>query len=280
MYFWAVCWSMNSCLFLSSFFSSSTDINIRTKRSKPFVNQSRRPGCSLGTCTVHDLAHRLHQLNNKMKIGSAPIDKISPQGYGRRRRSLPVHGVTLRLEQGRLRPVWSNTDSQVHKLEALLRRTWAGLCEERQERKREGATWSERPLCSVLKFSKCLRLLPSNLQHIFFQAWGLSKTGCTEMFWLAEASSPAMDAAGLRTLDWHSWSNYRCWPLLGGGKEECEYLATWRQPLAERGELSSNILGLLHTSSSRPGLQVLSSKDCIAIFHQTDSTRLHFSTWT
>ncbi|KAF7667245.1 hypothetical protein LDENG_00071180 [Lucifuga dentata] len=100
---------------------SSTDINIRTKRSKPLVNQSRRPGCSLGTCTVHDLAHRLHQLNNKLKIGSAPIDKISPQGYGRRRRSLPVDRITLTLEQGRLR--LHKTDSQVHKLEALLRRT-------------------------------------------------------------------------------------------------------------------------------------------------------------
>lgn len=102
---------------------SSTDINVRTKRSKNSSNQSRRQGCSLGTCTVHDLAHRLHQLNNKLKIGSAPIDKISPQGYGRRRRSLPVRRVTLRLEQGRLRPVWSINDSQVHKLEALLRQT-------------------------------------------------------------------------------------------------------------------------------------------------------------
>ncbi|XP_070685017.1 adrenomedullin a [Pempheris klunzingeri] len=102
---------------------SSTDINVRTKRSKNSANQSRRHGCSLGTCTVHDLAHRLHQLNNKLKIGSAPVDKISPQGYGRRRRSLPAHRVTLRLEQGRLRPVWSITDSQVHKLESLLRRT-------------------------------------------------------------------------------------------------------------------------------------------------------------
>ncbi|TKS70185.1 ADM Adrenomedullin [Collichthys lucidus] len=102
---------------------SSTDINVRTKRSKNSANQSRRHGCSLGTCTVHDLAHRLHQLNNKFKIEIAPVDKISPQGYGRRRRSLPEHRVTLRLEQGRLRPVWSITDSQVHKLEALLKRT-------------------------------------------------------------------------------------------------------------------------------------------------------------
>ncbi|XP_044059276.1 adrenomedullin a [Siniperca chuatsi] len=102
---------------------SSTDINVRTKRSKASANQSRRQGCSLGTCTVHDLAHRLHQLNNNLRVGTAPVDKISPQGYGRRRRSLPAHRVTLRLEQGRLRPVRSITDSQVHKLEALLRRT-------------------------------------------------------------------------------------------------------------------------------------------------------------
>ncbi|XP_056134642.1 adrenomedullin a [Lampris incognitus] len=102
---------------------SSADISVRTKRSKNSVNQSRRPGCSLGTCTVHDLAHRLHQLNNKLKIGSAPIEKISPQGYGRRRRSLPERRATLLLEQGRLRTVWTSTDSQVHMLESLLRRT-------------------------------------------------------------------------------------------------------------------------------------------------------------
>lgn len=101
---------------------SSIGINIRTKRSRKSAN-SRRQGCSLGTCTVHDLAHRLHELGNKFKIGTAPIDKISPQGYGRRRRSLPERRVTLRMEQGRLRPVWSITDSQVHKLKALLRRT-------------------------------------------------------------------------------------------------------------------------------------------------------------
>lgn len=93
---------------------SSTDIHVRTKRSS---------GCSLGTCTVHDLAHRLHQIGSKLRVGNAPPHKISPHGYGRRRRSLPSHRVSLRLEKGRLRPVWSTTDSQVHKLEALLRRT-------------------------------------------------------------------------------------------------------------------------------------------------------------
>ncbi|MED6245682.1 hypothetical protein ATANTOWER_006569 [Ataeniobius toweri] len=93
---------------------TSTDVNIRTKRSK---------GCALGTCAVHDLAHRIQQLNhNRLKTG-APADKMSPQGYGRRRRSVPERRVSLRMENGRLRPMWRLNDSQIHKLEALLRRT-------------------------------------------------------------------------------------------------------------------------------------------------------------
>ncbi|KAM7424175.1 hypothetical protein PAMA_000493 [Pampus argenteus] len=99
---------------------SSTGIHVRTKRSK---NTSKRQGCSLVTCAVHDLAHRLHQYSNKSKSGTAPVEKMSANGYGRRRRSLPAHQVALRLDQGRLRPVWSKTDSQAHKLESLLRRT-------------------------------------------------------------------------------------------------------------------------------------------------------------
>ncbi|KAM4596293.1 adrenomedullin a [Fundulus diaphanus] len=93
---------------------SSTDINIRTKRSK---------GCALGTCAVHDLAHRIQQLKDNRLKSDAPIHKMSPQGYGRRRRSVPERQVSLRLEKGRLRPVWRLNNSQVHKLEALLRRT-------------------------------------------------------------------------------------------------------------------------------------------------------------
>lgn len=93
---------------------SSTDISVRTKRSKNSINQSRRPGCSLGTCTVHVLAHRVHDLNNRLKIGNAPPEKISPLGYGRRRRSVPERAI-------RLRPVWSG--SRLDRLEALLKRT-------------------------------------------------------------------------------------------------------------------------------------------------------------
>ncbi|XP_036399948.1 pro-adrenomedullin-like [Megalops cyprinoides] len=100
---------------------SSTDIGIRAKRSS--TSRARRSGCSLPTCSVHELAHRLHVLNNKYKVDNAPLEKISPLGYGRRRRSLPERRVSLRLEGGRLRPVWREADSRVHKLEALLRRT-------------------------------------------------------------------------------------------------------------------------------------------------------------
>lgn len=93
---------------------SSTDINIRTKRSG---------GCGLGTCVVHDLAHRIQQLNNNRLKTGVPPGKMSSKGYGRRRRSVPERQVSLRLEKGRLRPVWKLNNSQVHKLEALLRRT-------------------------------------------------------------------------------------------------------------------------------------------------------------
>lgn len=104
---------------------SSTDISIRAKRSKSSINQSRRSGCSLGTCTVHVLAHRLHDLNNKLKIGNAPVDKINPYGYGRRRRSVPDKVMRLRKDGRGMRMVWSSSNSQsrLHKLEALLRRT-------------------------------------------------------------------------------------------------------------------------------------------------------------
>lgn len=102
---------------------SSSHTSVRTKRSKSSFSPSKRYGCSLGTCIVHDLPDRLVQINNRLKTGSAPMDKISPQGYGRRRRSLPDRRVSLRLDKGKIMPVWSQTNSQVHKLEALLRRT-------------------------------------------------------------------------------------------------------------------------------------------------------------
>ncbi|XP_037605240.1 pro-adrenomedullin-like [Sebastes umbrosus] len=52
---------------------SSTDINVRDKRSKNSTNQSGRQGCTVGTCTLEDLVHRLQQLRNKSKNGNPHV---------------------------------------------------------------------------------------------------------------------------------------------------------------------------------------------------------------
>ncbi|XP_053356971.1 pro-adrenomedullin-like [Clarias gariepinus] len=57
---------------------SSDDLNGKWKR-----------GCNLLTCSVHDLAYRISQLSKKRN--NAPIHKISPCGYGRRRRRSLLH---------------------------------------------------------------------------------------------------------------------------------------------------------------------------------------------
>uniref|UniRef100_A0A8C7EGA1 Pro-adrenomedullin n=1 Tax=Nothoprocta perdicaria TaxID=30464 RepID=A0A8C7EGA1_NOTPE len=69
--------------------------HIRVKRYRQSISsfphfESIRSGCRFGTCTVQKLAHDIFQLTNKEKDGAAPVIKISPQGYGRRRRSLPA----------------------------------------------------------------------------------------------------------------------------------------------------------------------------------------------
>ncbi|XP_048216966.1 pro-adrenomedullin [Perognathus longimembris pacificus] len=66
----------------------------RVKRYRQSMNSNsqglRSFGCRFGTCTVQKLAHQIYQLTDKDKDGVAPRNKISPQGYGRRRRrSLP-----------------------------------------------------------------------------------------------------------------------------------------------------------------------------------------------
>ncbi|MBN3322464.1 ADML protein, partial [Atractosteus spatula] len=103
---------------------SSPDTNIRVKRYMNSVSQSKRTGCSLSTCSVNDLAHRLYQIGDKQRVHSAPLHKISPTGYGRRRRSLPESRVTFQRLGGKLKAVWVGTrTNQVQKLEDLLRRT-------------------------------------------------------------------------------------------------------------------------------------------------------------
>ncbi|KAG7333360.1 hypothetical protein KOW79_003495 [Hemibagrus wyckioides] len=68
--------------------------NMRTPISQSSDKPNRRGkrGCNLLTCSVHDLAYRISQLSNRMN--NAPLHKISPCGYGRRRRrSLPQHSA-------------------------------------------------------------------------------------------------------------------------------------------------------------------------------------------
>ncbi|XP_076127594.1 pro-adrenomedullin [Alosa pseudoharengus] len=56
--------------------------HLRIKRT---LNSMKPLGCNLVTCSIHDLAHRLHGIN-KQKSESAPQHKIGANGYGRRRR--------------------------------------------------------------------------------------------------------------------------------------------------------------------------------------------------
>ncbi|XP_051005188.1 pro-adrenomedullin [Acomys russatus] len=67
--------------------STQNAAHIRVKRYRQSMNQgSRSSGCRFGTCTVQKLAHKIYQFTDKDKDGFAPRNKISPQGYGRRRR--------------------------------------------------------------------------------------------------------------------------------------------------------------------------------------------------
>ncbi|XP_025960337.2 pro-adrenomedullin [Dromaius novaehollandiae] len=73
---------------------SREDAHIRVKRYRQSISsfphfEAIRTGCRFGTCTVQKLAHQIYQLTDKDKDGAAPVSKISPQGYGRRRRSVP-----------------------------------------------------------------------------------------------------------------------------------------------------------------------------------------------
>ncbi|XP_011803014.1 PREDICTED: ADM isoform X3 [Colobus angolensis palliatus] len=76
--------------------SSPDAARIRVKRYRQSMNNFqglRSFGCRFGTCTVQKLAHQIYQFTDKDKDNVAPRSKISPQGYGRRRRrSLPEAG--------------------------------------------------------------------------------------------------------------------------------------------------------------------------------------------
>ncbi|XP_014699678.1 pro-adrenomedullin [Equus asinus] len=98
---------------------------IRVKRYRQSMNNFqglRSFGCRFGTCTVQKLAHQIYQFTDKDKDGVAPRSKISPQGYGRRRRrSLPEasQGRTLSFPEPRARRAPALRAQQV--LATLLR---------------------------------------------------------------------------------------------------------------------------------------------------------------
>lgn len=105
--------------------SSPDAARIRVKRYRQSMNNfqgMRSFGCRFGTCTVQKLAHQIYQFTDKDKDGVAPRSKISPQGYGRRRRrSLPEAGQGRTLlsseSQARRAPA-----SRAHQVLATLRR--------------------------------------------------------------------------------------------------------------------------------------------------------------
>ncbi|NXY25701.1 ADML protein, partial [Atrichornis clamosus] len=89
--------------------SSREDAHIRVKRYRQSINrfphfQAIRMGCRFGTCTVQRLVDEIHRVTGKDKDDAAPANKISPQGYGRRRRSLPERRSPARSLRAGRRP--------------------------------------------------------------------------------------------------------------------------------------------------------------------------------
>lgn len=102
--------------------STQSVAHIRVKRYRQSMNQgSRSAGCRFGTCTVQKLAHQIYQFTDKDKDSVAPRNKISSQGYGRRRRrSLPeilrIRTVVSSQEQAHAAPA---SQAQPNHLQAL-----------------------------------------------------------------------------------------------------------------------------------------------------------------
>ncbi|RMC12210.1 hypothetical protein DUI87_09721 [Hirundo rustica rustica] len=69
--------------------SNREDAHIRVKRYRQSINRFphfQTKACRFGTCTVHWLVDELHRAAVNDRNDAAPPNKISPQGYGRRRR--------------------------------------------------------------------------------------------------------------------------------------------------------------------------------------------------
>ncbi|XP_029438804.1 ADM [Rhinatrema bivittatum] len=105
--------------------SSSPGAHLRVRRQPPSPENVVKVGCRLGTCTLQNLAHQLHQYNDKDKDSTAPAKKMGSKGYGRRRRSLPARRLLFRVTRGKLRPLW------------LPGGSWTAV--KRQERQRRNA---------------------------------------------------------------------------------------------------------------------------------------------
>ncbi|XP_075043604.1 pro-adrenomedullin [Mixophyes fleayi] len=91
---------------------SSNGAHIRVKRYRhSFSNypQISSRGCKFGTCIVHTLANQIYQYTDKDKDSTAPARKISSQGYGRRRRSIPDRKLLLPVVDGKMKPWWVST---------------------------------------------------------------------------------------------------------------------------------------------------------------------------
>lgn len=90
---------------------SSNGAHIRVKRYRHnfgnYPPASR--GCKFGTCIVHNLANQIYQYTDKDKDITAPARKISSQGYGRRRRSVPDRRLLMPIVDGTFRPQWVST---------------------------------------------------------------------------------------------------------------------------------------------------------------------------
>ncbi|MED6242620.1 hypothetical protein ATANTOWER_007396, partial [Ataeniobius toweri] len=81
--------------------SASLGENIRSKRSS---------GCRLATCVIHDVADGV-RYNKMPPRPCAPKDKISPKGYGRRRRTADIPQLTLQTEEPRTSTEATQQDS-------------------------------------------------------------------------------------------------------------------------------------------------------------------------
>lgn len=96
--------------------ASLPDNHIRVKRYRQpdsgILKHHSGPGCKFGTCTVHTLGFIIHQAAADKDKEIAPPNKISPHGYGRRKRSLQEASVSAQFGN-RLRAIWKTKQSSL-----------------------------------------------------------------------------------------------------------------------------------------------------------------------